>query len=87
MVAISGTSFLRNSERCLQLSWKRKLRGAGRMSRGGARCKRRSWSEHKDARLGAALAYYSIFSLGPLIVIAITIAGLVLGGEAVASLS
>jgi membrane protein len=41
------------------------------------------WSEHKDARLGAALAYYSIFSLGPLIVIAITIAGLVLGGEAV----
>jgi membrane protein len=41
------------------------------------------WSEHKDARLGAALAYYSIFSLGPLIVIAITIAGLVFGGEAV----
>jgi membrane protein len=39
------------------------------------------WSEHKDARLGAALAYYSIFSLGPLIVIAI--AGLVFGGEAV----
>jgi membrane protein len=32
------------------------------------------WSEHKDARLGAALAYYSIFSIGPLIVIAITIA-------------
>jgi hypothetical protein len=27
------------------------------------------WLEHKDARLGAALAYYSIFSLGPLIVI------------------
>jgi hypothetical protein len=25
---------------------------------------------HKDARLGAALAYYSVFSLGPLIVIA-----------------
>jgi membrane protein len=41
------------------------------------------WSEHKDARLGAALAYYSIFSLGPLIVIAIAIAGLVFGGEAV----
>ncbi len=41
------------------------------------------WSEHKDARLGAALAYYSIFSLGPLIVIIITIAGLVFGGEAV----
>jgi membrane protein len=41
------------------------------------------WSEHKDARLGAALAYYSIFSLGPLIVIAIAIAGLMFGAEAV----
>ena len=33
------------------------------------------WSEHKDARLGAALAYYSVFSIGPLILIAIAIAG------------
>jgi membrane protein len=41
------------------------------------------WSEHKDARLGAALAYYSVFSLGPLIVIAISIAGLAFGVEAV----
>jgi membrane protein len=41
------------------------------------------WSEHKDARLGAALAYYSVFSLGPLIVIAISIAGLAFGHEAV----
>lgn len=41
------------------------------------------WSEHKDAHLGAALAYYSVFSLGPLIVIAISIAGLAFGGEAV----
>ena len=41
------------------------------------------WSGHKDARLGAALAYYSKFSLGPLIVIAIAIAGLVFGAEAV----
>jgi membrane protein len=39
------------------------------------------WSE--DARLGAALAYYSVFSLGPLILIAIAIAGLVFGAEAV----
>jgi uncharacterized BrkB/YihY/UPF0761 family membrane protein len=36
-------------------------------------------TEHKDARLGAALAYYSVFSIGPLIVIAIAIAGLVFG--------
>jgi membrane protein len=41
------------------------------------------WSEHKDARLGAALAYYSVFSIGPLILIAIAIAGLVFGAEAV----
>ena len=41
------------------------------------------WSEHKASRLGAALAYYSIFSIGPLIVIAIAIAGLVFGAEAV----
>jgi membrane protein len=42
-----------------------------------------SWVNHKDAQLGAALAYYSIFSLGPLMVIAIAIAGLVFGQEAV----
>ena len=41
------------------------------------------WVEHKDARLGAALSYYSVFSLGPLIVIAIAIAGLFFGADAV----
>jgi membrane protein len=41
-----------------------------------------NWSRHKDARQGAALAYYSIFSLGPLMVIAIAIAGLVFGQDA-----
>jgi uncharacterized BrkB/YihY/UPF0761 family membrane protein len=35
-----------------------------------------NWSGHKDARQGAALAYYSVFSLGPIIVIAIAVAGL-----------
>src|ERR1700716_4436921 len=42
-----------------------------------------NWSAHKDARQGAALAYYSVFSIGPLMVIAIAIAGLVFGQEAV----
>jgi membrane protein len=42
-----------------------------------------NWSNHKDARQGAALAYYSVFSLGPIIVIAIAIAGLLFGREAV----
>jgi membrane protein len=42
-----------------------------------------SWSNHKAARLGAALAYYSIFSLGPLLVIAVAVAGLTFREEAV----
>jgi membrane protein len=41
-----------------------------------------SWSKHKAARLGAALAYYSIFSLGPLLVIAVAVAGLTFQQEA-----
>lgn len=42
-----------------------------------------NWSTHKDARQGAALAYYSIFSIGPMIVIAIAVAGLFFGRDAV----
>jgi membrane protein len=41
------------------------------------------WLEDKAPRLGAALAYYTIFSISPLLVIVIAIAGLVLGQEAV----
>jgi membrane protein len=42
-----------------------------------------NWSSHKDSRQGAALAYYSVFSLGPIIVIAIAVAGVFFGREAV----
>jgi membrane protein len=42
-----------------------------------------NWSRHKDSRQGAALAYYSVFSIGPVIVIAIAVAGLVFGREAI----
>jgi len=35
-----------------------------------------SWVEDKAARLGAALAYYAIFSIAPLLVIAIGVSGL-----------
>jgi membrane protein len=42
-----------------------------------------NWSNHKDSRQGAALAYYSVFSLGPIIVIVIAIAGFFFGQEAV----
>jgi membrane protein len=40
------------------------------------------WMEHKAPRLGAALAYYTAFSLAPLLVIAIAIVGLVFGRDA-----
>ena len=42
-----------------------------------------NWVAHKDARLGAALAYYSIFSLGPITVIAMAVAGLFFGADVV----
>src|SRR5258706_2218103 len=40
------------------------------------------WSHDRAARLGAALAYYALFSIAPLLVIMITIAGLVYGESA-----
>ncbi|MEO7932209.1 MAG: YihY/virulence factor BrkB family protein [Chthoniobacterales bacterium] len=42
-----------------------------------------NWLEDNALRLSAALAYYSVFSIAPLLVIAISVAGLVLGPEAV----
>lgn len=43
------------------------------------------WLRHNDARLGAALAFYSIFSVGPLITVICVFAGLVFGQEIVRS--
>lgn len=40
------------------------------------------WADDKAPRLGAALAYYTIFSIAPLIVIVIAIAGIWFGKEA-----
>jgi len=40
------------------------------------------FGEDKAPRLGAALAYYTIFSIAPLLLIAIAVAGLVFGREA-----
>jgi membrane protein len=42
----------------------------------------REFGEDKAPRLGAALAYYTIFSIGPLLLIAVSMAGLFLGQEA-----
>jgi membrane protein len=41
-----------------------------------------AWWDDKAPRMGAALAYYSVFSLAPLLLIAIGIAGLVFGEQA-----
>lgn len=40
------------------------------------------WSDDKASRLAAALSYYTIFSIAPLLIIAIGVAGLVFGHEA-----
>jgi membrane protein len=40
------------------------------------------WMDDQAPTLGAALAYYTVFSLAPLLIIAIAIAGLVFGHEA-----
>jgi membrane protein len=40
------------------------------------------WSEDKAPRLGAALAYYTVFSIAPLIVIVIAVAGIWFGHDA-----
>lgn len=40
------------------------------------------WQKDKASRLAAALAYYTVFSLAPLLIIAIAIAGAIFGEEA-----
>jgi len=40
------------------------------------------WIDHNTPRLGAALAYYTVLSMAPLLVVAIGIAGLVFGEKA-----
>src|SRR5215468_9635123 len=40
------------------------------------------WTEDKASVLAAALAYYAVFSLAPLVLIAVAVAGLVFGQRA-----
>ena len=42
----------------------------------------KEWQEDKALRLGAALSYYTIFSLTPLLIIVIAVAGLFFGNDA-----
>ena len=41
-----------------------------------------AWNEDKVPRLGAALAYYTLFSLAPLLMIVVAVASLVFGEQA-----
>jgi membrane protein len=43
----------------------------------------REWQEDEALQLGAALAYYTIFSIAPMLLVVIALAGLVFGREAV----
>jgi membrane protein len=42
----------------------------------------RAWGEDKAPRMGAALSYYTVFSLAPLLVVVIAVAGLFFGEDA-----
>ncbi len=42
----------------------------------------KSWNAHDAPRIGAALAYYTTFSMAPILVIAIAVAGMVFGADA-----
>lgn len=41
-----------------------------------------AWSDDYAPSMGAAIAYYTLFSIAPLLIIVIAIAGFVFGGEA-----
>jgi membrane protein len=41
------------------------------------------WLAHRSPRLGAALAYYSVFSMGPLLLLVVAVAGFFFGRDAV----
>jgi membrane protein len=43
----------------------------------------KGWSKDNVPRLGASLAYYTLFAVSPILIIAIAIAGSVFGAEAV----
>lgn len=40
------------------------------------------WTEHRASRIGAALAFYTVFSLGPILLLAVAVAGFFFGQSA-----
>ena len=57
---------------------------AGKLAAAGRLAKQtfKDWSDDKAPRLGAALSYYTIFSLAPVLLMVISIAGLAFGRDA-----
>lgn len=47
-----------------------------------AKCAVKSWMEDRSSATGAALAFYCAFSLAPLLIILLTVAGWIVGAEA-----
>src|SRR6188472_2321619 len=43
----------------------------------------KGFSDHKVMKLSGALAYYTVFSMGPLLVVIISLCGIFLGREAI----
>ena len=58
------------------------LRHQGRTLRTVALCTVTEWFEHRDSSKGAALAFYTAFSIAPILVLVIAIAGLFYGQQA-----
>jgi membrane protein len=58
------------------------LRHQGRTLRTVALCTITEWFEHRDSSKGAALAFYTAFSIAPILVLVIAVAGLFYGQQA-----
>lgn len=56
------------------MRWARLRRLVGRTAR--------AWNDHNAARLAAALAYYSVFSAAPLLLLSVALGSLIFGAEA-----
>ena len=65
-------------ERKPHASWKERLMNTGTLLKEAAQ----QWSDDEASRLAASLALYTMLSIAPLLVIAVSVAGLVFGEEA-----
>ena len=73
-----GSARARGTEPTLSKSWKQGLRDLGKLVVESVR----EWSADEAPRLAAGLAYYTVFAIAPLLVIATAIAGMAFGREA-----